>query len=220
MPFSPLRLLLFILALVFLVIFVQLGIVAVAFGKLGLSAYSAYVLIMATLVGSPINLPLFRIPSGTSPARILPFAVRRRLGIRGRPFPNQTVIAVNVGGCVIPVAFSIYLLVRGGVGIGAAALAVAVVGVVAHGLSRPVQGVGIGMPVFVPPITAALVAVLLDPAHSAPLAYVGGTLGVLLGADLLRLKDIGQMGAPVASIGGAGTFDGIFLTGIVAVLLA
>jgi len=28
------------------------------------------------------------------------------------------------------------------------------------------------------------------------------------------------MGAPVASIGGAGTFDGIFMTGIVAVLLA
>jgi uncharacterized membrane protein len=28
------------------------------------------------------------------------------------------------------------------------------------------------------------------------------------------------MGAPVASIGGAGTFDGIFLTGILAVLIA
>ena len=28
------------------------------------------------------------------------------------------------------------------------------------------------------------------------------------------------LGAPVASIGGAGTFDGIFLTGILAVLLA
>jgi uncharacterized membrane protein len=27
------------------------------------------------------------------------------------------------------------------------------------------------------------------------------------------------LGAPVASIGGAGTFDGIFLTGVLAVLL-
>jgi hypothetical protein len=29
-----------------------------------------------------------------------------------------------------------------------------------------------------------------------------------------------RLGAPVVSIGGAGTFDGVFLTGIVAVLLA
>jgi uncharacterized membrane protein len=43
---------------------------------------------------------------------------------------------------------------------------------------------------------------------------------VLLGADLARLGEIRRMGAPVASIGGAGTFDGIFLTGLVAVLLA
>jgi len=30
----------------------------------------------------------------------------------------------------------------------------------------------------------------------------------------------GKIGAPVASIGGAGKFDGIFLTGLIAVLLA
>jgi uncharacterized membrane protein len=45
-------------------------------------------------------------------------------------------------------------------------------------------------------------------------------MGVLIGADILRLKDIREMGPPYAAIGGAGTFDGVFLTGIVAVLLA
>jgi uncharacterized membrane protein len=45
-------------------------------------------------------------------------------------------------------------------------------------------------------------------------------MGTLIGADLLNLAKIGTLGAPVASIGGAGTFDGIFLTGILAVLLA
>ena len=61
---------------------------------------------------------------------------------------------------------------------------------------------------------------LLNLEQSAPLAYISGTLGVLIGADLLRLGDIRKLGAPFASIGGAGTFDGIFITGIVAVLLA
>jgi uncharacterized membrane protein len=49
---------------------------------------------------------------------------------------------------------------------------------------------------------------------------VGGTMGTLIGADILNLDKISSLGAPVASIGGAGTFDGIFLTGILAVLVA
>ena len=86
--------------------------------------------------------------------------------------------------------------------------------------SRPIQGLGIGMPIFIAPFAAALAALIIDPAHSAPLAYIAGTMGVIIGADLFRLKDIRRMGTPIASIGGAGTFDGIFITGIVAVLLA
>lgn len=49
-------------------------------------------------------------------------------------------------------------------------------------------------------------------------AYVSGSLGTLIGADLLNLDALRGLGAPVASIGGAGTFEGIFLTGIMAVL--
>jgi len=64
------------------------------------------------------------------------------------------------------------------------------------------------------------VAVLIAQHHAAALAYVGGSLGTLIGADLLNLGTVQRLGAPVASIGGAGTFDGIFLTGIMAVLLA
>jgi uncharacterized membrane protein len=99
-------------------------------------------------------------------------------------------------------------------------LAVALVSLVSYLFSRPIPGIGIGMPVFVAPLTAVVVALLLDATHSAPLAYIGGTLGVLIGADLLRLEAIPRLGARIASIGGAGTFDGIFLTGIVAALLA
>ena len=56
--------------------------------------------------------------------------------------------------------------------------------------------------------------------HAAPLAYICGSLGTLFGADLLNLDKVQGLGAPVASIGGAGTFDGVFLVGIVAVLIA
>jgi uncharacterized membrane protein len=129
-------------------------------------------------------------------------------------------VAVNVGGCVIPVSFSVYLLAQVELGAAETLMAVATVALVAYFSSRPLRGIGVVMPFLVAPITAALIAGMLDYAQRAPLAYVGGTLGVLLGADLFRLRDIRRLGAPVASIGGAGTFDGVFITGLLAVLLA
>ena len=85
---------------------------------------------------------------------------------------------------------------------------------------HPVPGVGIAVPVFFPAIVTAVVALLLSRRDAAPLAYIGGSMGTLIGADLTNLDKVRGLGAPVASIGGAGTFDGIFLTGILAVLLA
>jgi len=76
------------------------------------------------------------------------------------------------------------------------------------------------VPIFIPPLIAAGSALLLAPQASPSLAYIAGSLGTLIGADLLNLRKIRGLGAPLASIGGSGTFDGIFLTGILAVLLA
>ena len=96
----------------------------------------------------------------------------------------------------------------------------AIVAVVLHWLANPVPGVGIAVPVFIPAIVTAVVSLLLSRINTAPLAYISGSMGTLIGADLTNLDKVQGLGAPVASIGGAGTFDGIFLTGILAVLLA
>jgi uncharacterized membrane protein len=80
--------------------------------------------------------------------------------------------------------------------------------------------VGIVMPAFVPPLVAVVSAVLLAPTgHSASVAYVAGSMGTLIGADLLNWKEFRKLGAQMISIGGAGIFDGIFLVGILAALL-
>jgi len=100
------------------------------------------------------------------------------------------------------------------------AIAIAAVALILHWLATPVPGVGIAVPVFLPAIATAVVALVLSRDNAAPLAYIGGSLGTLIGADLTNLDKVRGLGAPVASIGGAGTFDGIFLTGILAVLLA
>ena len=75
----------------------------------------------------------------------------------------------------------------------------------------------IAVPTLLPGVFAAAVALVMHPAAVAALAYAGGTL---IGADLMNLRKTPKLGAPVVSIGGAGTFDGVFVTGIIAVLLA
>ncbi len=218
MPKIPLRLILLIAALALLVTAIQYGLLTVAFEKLDLSADSAYLLFITILAGSMINLPLFSMKSDPPNLEELPPPLRELY--RGMPYTGKTIIMANVGGCVVPAAFCLYLLAHHPLNILYVALAVAAVTAVSFKTSRRVPGIGMGMPILLAPLVAALVSVALDPANAAPMAFISGTLGVLIGADLLHLKDIGKMGTPFASIGGAGSFDGIFISGLVAVLLA
>jgi uncharacterized membrane protein len=86
-------------------------------------------------------------------------------------------------------------------------------------IARPTPGVGIVVPGLVPALVAALSALILAPEQAPPVAFIAGVLGPLVGADLLHLQDVSKLGSGVISIGGAGTFDGIVLSGVVAAYL-
>ena len=202
-----------------LLIFIQLRLLGHAYSALGLDPRVAMLVLLASLLGSYVNLPLARLPE----QRVV---TREVVEIFGVPFLAPvavdwpgTILAINVGGAVIPILLSFYLLMRYDLW-AAGAVATAVVGFVVHRMATPIPGVGISVPTIAPPLLAAGVALVLSRRFAAPIAYIGGSLGVLIGADLLNLGRLQSLGAPVASIGGAGTFDGIFLTGVIAVLLA
>lgn len=217
-PRLPGNIVLLLLVFVILAVLVQVGLVRVAFERLGLSQASAVLLMTSSLVGSLINLPLFRITSEPPRPGTLP-PLGRFWFFQHLEYHNKTLVALNVGGGLIPLTFSLYLLHHSPLPTGDALLGVGVVAIIARLFSRPIPGLGIGMPLFIAPISAALAALLINSEQSAPLAYISGTLGVLIGADVMRFKDIRRLGVPLAAIGGAGTFDGIFISGIVAVLL-
>ena len=216
----PLYFLFLFFLLLFLFVLVEINVLTFAFAKLGLSPEAGLTVLFAALAGSGINIPLYSVRAQRPPQ---PPPLPPEFGLWRRPpmpFTGRTVIAVNLGGCVIPVGLSLYLLHIHRIPGTEVLLAIALVAAVSYFTSRPVPGMGIAMPMFVAPLAAVLVALLLDRGQAAPLAYVGGTLGVLIGADLLHLPVIPRLGAPIASIGGAGTFDGIFFTGVLAALLA
>ncbi len=220
MPFSPLVLMALLFLLGLLLAFIQLGILTISFAKLGLSPDSALLLLLMSLLGSSLNLPLFNISAEQPEQPVMPPRLLSLLKQVMPPFTGKTLIAINVGGGVIPVAFSLYLMLHNPLPLSDVLAAIIIVSALCYFTSRPIPGIGIGMPFLVAPLFAAAIALIINPEYSAPLAYICGTLGVLIGADLFRLKDIRKMGTPIASIGGAGTFDGIFITGIVAVILA
>ena len=209
---------LFLLFLVFAL--VQYGLFTLAFARLGIPPEYLFSLFFLCIAGSMVNIPIRRIPlqEESSERELVTF-----FGMRFRPprrsHPREMVLAVNVGGAIIPTGISLYLLSNAHNPF-RMLLALLIVTAITYRLARPVPGMGIAVPMLAPPIIAALAAILLNSQWAPPTAYFAGTMGTLIGADILNLGKLKQLKAPVASIGGAGTFDGIFLSGILAVLLA
>ena len=223
MFFPPLIFLLMAVFLVFALLllpFLLVGMMGSAFLKLGLPPTTMFWLLILTLLGSMINIPIHEIESQhlVKDQMVSFFGMRYRAPQVLRT--HKTVLAINVGGAVVPLLLSMYLLSKMGLTLGLV-LVVGLVTLVANRLARPVPGLGIALPGLIPPLVAALGTYLFCPPEiRAPVAYIAGTMGILVGADILNLQEIGKLGAPVASIGGAGTFDAIFLSGIIAVLLS
>ena len=202
-----------------LIILIQLRILRYAYMKLGVGPGAAMLLLVGSLIGSYFNIPITVLPGKpVMSGQIVDFYGMRYVVPFVTSWPG-TVLAVNVGGAVIPTIMSTYLVIRYNLWL-KAAIATAIIAAIIHAMATPVAGVGIAVPVFAPVVATAIIAFILSREYAAPLAYIGGSMGTLIGADLLNLDKISGLGAPVASIGGAGTFDGIFLTGILAVLLA
>lgn len=231
--FLPISLVILLLVLAVPIIFVYLflRLSETAFEMVGIDHWHASVAVFGSVLGSLVDIPLGAAPLSAYPAWYLtalsPFAWTVPATF------HPAYLAINLGGCIIPLFVSLHLLVRGRASPGKALVGVTVVAAVTYYAAEAVPGEGIVLPFWLSPLLAAVCGLLLAGGYrqSPPLAYISGTIGTLLGADVLSLltpgvlpalspESLPQTKALVLSIGGAGVFDGIFLTGIIAVLLA
>ena len=199
-------------------------IMSVALEKLAIAPTLAPFIVLLMFVGSLINIPLLR---ESIPGKLL----HHPLSIWGleRHWPKlqqqvtEKVIAINVGGFVVPMLLVVYevLLIwtRYPQTLLPLAMAVLINILLCYSLARPIPQVGITLPALIPGMIAAISAMLLAPNMAAPVAFCAGVLGPVIGADLMYLNKIRETQVGMASIGGAGTFDGIVISGLVAVLL-
>jgi uncharacterized membrane protein len=219
LPLAPFFFLALVLLLIAAVTLIEVGVVSYASEKMGISRRWVFLLLFLSLLGSCINIPVAEIPGEQvrSGVEVWSFGIHYFVPVVRQT--QGTIVALNLGGAIIPTVLSLYLLVKHRLYLPSLA-GVAVVSAVLFWMAKPTEGVGITVPVLLPPVITALVALMLAPKSAAPLAYISGTLGTLIGADLLHLGALNGMHAPIASIGGAGTFDGIFMIGLLAMLLA
>ena len=197
-----------------------------AFISLGIPVWLAFLIVPGSLIGSIINIPLYTIKSDTEPCTEQEYL--QHWGIRYQVFhndcPGETEISINVGGAILPIVVSGYLILTNIASILHIIAATTIVALVVYKIARVEPNVGIITPGLVPPFVAVIATWLViflisSVANMYPIAYISGTLGTLIGADIMNLGHLSQLRTSKASIGGAGAWDGVFLTGILAVFL-
>lgn len=230
-PFSKLYFILFLFGVFIVIQLIINSLRNVLISGLGIPPEYVGIYMFISLFGSWINIPLTTLQTRIqvkSMREVSAFGVSwRHPVLEGQ----MTHVSINLGGAVVPILTSIYLLI---VSIPsstanlfesyAVALSILlVVTLTVNRVSRVIPGLGVASPVFVAPAVTAVMTILIDLIIplSCPtqVAYVGGTLGTLIGADLLNFKKLREVGEPYVSIGGAGTFDGVYLTGLISVLM-
>ncbi|MFH1643021.1 MAG: DUF1614 domain-containing protein [Patescibacteria group bacterium] len=191
-------------------------IITLGFESLGISPETTTILLFMILVGSYINIPITK--------RQLFYREKRGfLNLFKKPVLSVHCIAINVGGAVIPILLSLWFLFKAynqGIALKPIFISIALMSLILKYMSRVIPGKGIMVPTLAPPFWAAFFALVFVPKSASMAAFVIGTLGTLIGADLLNLKKIERLSPGFLSIGGAGVFDGIFLIGIVSALLS
>jgi len=215
-PLALARLGIYLLYVLLPVLLLYIGylIITKAFKDMGFSSIETIIIVFASfLLGSGIldeyvgfsfsNIPLFT-------------------------YGEYWIVGINTGGAVIPIILSIYLIIKNKLLLSKVSIGIIIVAVITFFVTQPNPDKGIisTFPFWLLPIFCASISSIAllwkDFNKAAPMAYVSGVLGVLVGADLLHLPVLLQYNIHTtksAVIGGANIFDMIFITGILAVIL-
>jgi uncharacterized membrane protein len=143
-------------------------------------------------------------------------------------YHNFWIVGVNMGGAVIPILLSIYLAIKNKLSLFWIFLGISIISLITFFVTYtdPEKGIVSQFPFwFLPAVGASLLSLCFswrEKQKIAPLAYIFGTIGVLIGADVFHLSELLEIEVHSmrnAVIGGANVFDMVFITGIIAVFL-
>ena len=178
-PVAPLFMVLLLVAFAALVVLLQFGVISYAYEKMGVSRRFILAILLLSLGGSAINIPIAEWPAEDLVVEKTVNYFGVWYAVPAIEHQGHMVLAINLGGALIPLALSVFLLVKHEI-YAEGAVGVAIMSVATYLLAKPVPGVGIAVPPLLPPILAAVVALAISRRYAAPLAYVAGSMGCLL----------------------------------------
>jgi uncharacterized membrane protein len=227
-PLSLFAIVLLIALLILIVPLLILGVIGAAFTRLGFSWISALAIVLLMLFGSFVNIPVYKIRRDM--IQITP-PNSSFFGEYSQSNPStvwDTTIAINLGGAVIPVAVSLYMLYQAILITGTSLLfsvcaGIILVAAITYVSTRYASGSGIQVSLLIPGLTALLAGLMLSGGTglaAAVTAFVSGIAGTLLGGNIAQLFRIKDLDVPSVSIGGAGTFGAVFICCILPALIA
>ena len=226
-PLSIFAVILLIGLVILIIPLLILGMIGAAFTRLGFSWISALAIVLLMILGSFVNIPVYRIRrdmiriSQTDSIAFGEYAQRS-------PDPVwDTTISLNLGGAVIPVFVSLYMVYRAILITGTSLLlmvgiVITLVAIITFVATRLVPGAGIQVPLIIPGLAALTAGFLLAGGAgltAAVTAFVGGIAGTLLGGNIAQLFRIKNLDVLSVSIGGAGTFGAVFICCILPALV-
>src|SRR3989442_9892821 len=146
----PFLVLLFLVLLAVLIVMVELRILAYAYRKIGVRPRYVFAVLVLSLVGSYVNIPLFsvRVPRLVAPEAVTIY--RRTYVVPPAIEAGATVVAINVGGALLPILLSLYLCFRLRMYV-RMLVGVAVVALIVYRLAPIVPRGGIPVPKLLPP---------------------------------------------------------------------
>jgi uncharacterized membrane protein len=230
-PLSVLAILLLIGLIIVIIPLLFLGLVGAAFTKLGFSWITALAVVLLILFGSTVNIPVYRMKRDVVRIAHNDSSLYLTGAFSVSDQAWESVISLNLGGAIIPVCVSVYLLYSattiGALSllsmlplVGMGVIFVTLVSFVATGV---MPGIGIRVPILIPALTALLAGILLSGGtglSAAVIAFVSGVSGTLLGGNILQIFKIKDLEEPGMNIGGSGTFATIFICCILPALIA
>ena len=185
-----------IILLVLASLVVLVGLAEQVLDRLYLNDKQALLVIGGMVVGSFIDIPLYRGTPG---------------------------ISVNLGGAIIPLGLAIYVLARAGTAkeLSRGILGAVLAGLAVYGVSKLYDFdtyIGFIDPQYLWGILAGGIAYVIG--RSRRLAFISGVLGIIL-ADIGHIIETFARGIPAPSrIGGGGVFDTVVIAALIGVLLA
>jgi uncharacterized membrane protein len=227
-PLSIFAIVLLIALLILIIPLLILGVIGAAFTRLGFSWISALAIVLLMLLGSFVNIPVYRVRRDMIRMPPSDSSVNGEF-LQSSPSPVwDTTIFVNLGGAVIPFAVSVYMvyqaiLITGTSLLFSVCLGILLVAAITYVSTRSVPGSGIQVSLLIPGLAALLSALLLSGGTglaAAVTAFASGISGTLLGGNIAHLFRIKDLDVPSLSIGGAGTFGAVFICCILPALIA